>query len=360
MLTNTEKQRIFGIAIGFRDTAMQELRHRFGSWIDDERNGALASVWTAVKFFLRFDGETGEAKIGPRAAESLVRNAMPWVTEQVINTTCFIVEADPYELAQGYCVRRINYRWCPRCGRNGEFPCPTCDGKGYFPAQEREPDILVLTEPDLAPVVQEYKGEPCQNCKGTGRLDCDCEDDYQYSIPTGTKPGSVLEGTGLRTGNQSYAILSPPVYTPRPQYTLGLLYQSSNGVQNPGSRDDPLTDPTFEEVLKVSHKSHYAPVVSVLGAGAFVGAIVGYFMGISGGALIGSACVLPVLAMLILTEKRDVAKWGRICAVGLAAVSCLLIGAALGKLTGALRAGLVVSGVVTAVLLGLILISWKT
>jgi hypothetical protein len=226
VLVHPKDKEIYAVAYELRDRILQTIDWRYGDDFKFFAPDVKASAWIFAQRLLNCNFEKNQTGLPVRTAESLMEMGLEWAVEDVLN---YSLPALPIPLAtKQRGVFEINFQLpkCSQCNNARSLTCTECAGTGKIKSEVEEPDFITfLDEPNLLPRdLFEETGQLCENCHGTGRLPCDCADRYRFRVDLDTKPGSVLQGRGLRTGRSGYLILEYKVSSPRPSNLLMNVY----------------------------------------------------------------------------------------------------------------------------------------
>jgi hypothetical protein len=231
VLTNEQHHEIYMIACALRDRAIQVMEERHGS--DIRKMIYLRQrVWLFCQRVLNCEFTKNQVKIQRATAESIAEEGIDWVIEDSLNTLLPVVKIPEGGSPYGQHFYPFEQNSCSKCGTRRWVACDACGGSGYIQQEEDkegedEGKIFILLD-DVPPPPIEIEQEKCPQCQGSGRMNCDCFDQFLFRIPESLAPGSIIRGMGQRTGKYQYAIFDHQVVTPRPIGALASMYMMSN------------------------------------------------------------------------------------------------------------------------------------
>jgi hypothetical protein len=286
VLRSPQRREVYLIAREERDTVLSRvLEPHLRETIPQVRR----RVWGEVQRLLRCEFETGSVGVGPRAARSLARRHA-WIREAVVNSAFPVVTPTMTERRIGMAYRRVTFL------------------------------------------------RDCRACGGTEAEGCHCHDEYQFDIPPGACPGTLLRAPGERSGREYYAFLDRSVVTGRPYEAMKVIYTYHRHQALVGAE----SDLTLEEAQARAHGGHWSLVLGHLALGAALGLLVSSW-------LAGLATAVPGLLAASIRPSDHYPR--SLVRNGVNLLLCLVARMVTGALVGRALAAML-SGLVTGLMLG--------
>lgn len=337
------QKEVYEIACAFRDDVIKALYQKLGLEFADAAPNLRERSWIRCQELLHCDFRVADVKIGPNGAESMRQLGLGWAVE-LVQYDC--ISACKLDLSSPRVSVTISQSSCPKCNNRRWVQCRECNGTGkkatQDPGGENTSDpLMMIDEPMLIqyPALEETSPVDCPQCRGSGWLACDCQDNYLFDMGPDLQPGQVLKGYGTRTGKAGYLILDRAVFSKRPEMQLMMFY----GFNQLG----------LDITLEQAQANMSMGTVFIEGLWFCVTWLLSNAVGnLQLGLIVGIAGVL-MLTMLFRYQERQLQKGLRSSPYVVVSIYLIVpfVGVLAGLAFGSLSSGLLISGI-PAILFG--------